>query len=173
MDALDAVLTRRSIRKYTDAPVPEELVTTLLHAAMAAPSARNQQPWRFIVVRDRALLSALATAQPNAGMVSQAQVAVVVCADLDLVESEGYWIQDCAAATENLLIAAHALGLGAVWSGTYPREERVAGVRGVVGLPDSLVPFAVVPIGYPAEHPAAADRFDSGRISLDRYQEQA
>lgn len=172
MDALDAVLTRRSIRKYTDEPVPEDLVATLLRAAMAAPSARNQQPWRFIVVRDRALLAALATAQPNAGMVSQAQVAVVVCADLDLVESEGFWVQDCAAATENLLIAAHALGLGAVWSGTYPREERVAGVREALSLPDHVVPFAVVPIGYPAEHPGPADRFDRERISIDRYRER-
>ncbi|OFW65102.1 MAG: NADH dehydrogenase [Actinobacteria bacterium RBG_13_63_9] len=173
MDALDAVLTRRSIRRYSDSPVSEALVTQLLRAAMAAPSARNQQPWRFIVVRDRAQLAALATAQPNAGMVGQAQVAVVVCADLDLVKSEGFWVQDCAAATENLLIAAHALGLGAVWSGTYPREERVARVGEVVGLPANVVAFAVVPIGYPAEHPAPAERFDSERIHLDHYQEGA
>jgi nitroreductase len=173
MDALDAVMTRRSIRRYTNQPVPEELVTRLLRAAMAAPSARNQQPWLFIEVCNRGQLTAIAAAQPNGGMVAQAQLAVVVCADLDLVESEGFWVQDCAAATENLLIAAHALGLGAVWSGTYPREERVARVSRVLGLPGSIIPFAVVPIGYPAEHPAAADRFDPARVHVDRYEERA
>jgi nitroreductase len=173
MDAIDAVMTRRSIRRYTNQPVPEELVTRLLRAAMAAPSARNQQPWLFIVVRDRGQLAAVAAAQPNGGMVAQAQLAVVVCADLDLVESEGFWLQDCAAATENLLIAAHALGLGAVWSGTYPREERVARVSRVFGLPGNIIPFAVVPMGYPAEHPTAADRFDPARVHVDRYEERA
>jgi len=173
VDAIDALLTRRSIRRYTDQPVPEESVTTLLRAAMAAPSARNQQPWRFIVVRDRSRLTAVAAAQPAGGMVAQAQLAVVVCADMDLVESEGFWVQDCAAATENLLIAAHALGLGAVWSGTYPREERVARVREVFGLPDGIIPFAVVAIGYPAERPAPVDRFDPARVHHERYEEQA
>jgi len=169
MDAMEAILTRRSIRKYTDQPVADDLVTELLRAAMAAPSARNQQPWRFIVVRERDRLEAVAVAQPDAGMARNAQVAIVVCADLDLVESEGFWIQDCAAAVENLLLAAHSLGLGAVWSGTYPREDRVEGIRRVCDLPGNIIPFAVIPVGYPAESPGPAHRFDPARVHLERW----
>ena len=166
---MEAILTRRSIRKYTDQPVSDDLVTGLLRAAMAAPSAQNQQPWHFIVVRDRKLLEAISTAQPYAGMARDAQLAVVICGDLSLEKSPGLWAQDCAAATENLLVAANAVGLGTVWSGTYPREERVANVRALFGLPDHVVPFAIVPIGYPAEHPGPSDRFDPSRIHIDRW----
>jgi nitroreductase len=170
MELFEAMFTRRSVRDYSDQPVSEESVDRLLHAAMAAPSAGNEQPWRFMVVRDRALLEAAAAAERYGGMISRAQVAVVVCADLDLVEHEGFWQQDCAAATQNLLLAAHALGLGAVWVGTYPREERVEGLRRVFDLPDNLVPFSVVPIGYPAAVPAPVDRFDPDRVYKDRYE---
>ncbi|MFH0914882.1 MAG: nitroreductase family protein [bacterium] len=166
---MEAILTRRSIRRYTDKPVSDDLVTELLRAAMAAPSAQNQQPWQFVVVRDKDLLEGLAAAQPYAGMTRDAQVAVVICGDLRREKSPGFWVQDCAAATENLLIAANAAGLGAVWTGTYPREERVANVRALLDLPDHIIPFAVVPIGYPAEHPAPAERFDARRIHNDRW----
>ena len=166
---MEAILTRRSIRKYTEKPVSDDLVIELLRAAMAAPSAQNQQPWQFVVVRDQNLLEGLAAAQPYAAMTRDAQVAIVICGDLRREKSPGFWVQDCAAATENLLIAANAAGLGAVWTGTYPREERVANVRAVLGLPDHIIPFAVIPIGYPAEHPAPADRFDARRIHNDRW----
>jgi nitroreductase len=166
---MEAILTRRSIRKYTDRPVPDEIVIELLRAAMAAPSAQNQQPWQFVVVRDRALLEGLARAQPYSGMARDAQLAVIVCGDLNLERSPGFWVQDCAAATENLLIAANAAGLGAVWTGTYPREERVANVRSLLSLPEHIIPLAVIPIGYPAEHPAALDRYDAGRVHIDRW----
>jgi nitroreductase len=172
MEALEALLTRRSVRRYTDQPVPDELVDKLLHVAMAAPSAGNEQPWLVVVVRDRGQLKAAAEAEHYGGMIAGAQVAVVVCADLDLVEHDGFWIQDCAAVTQNLLLGAHALGLGAVWVGTYPREERVEGLRRVFGLPDNVVAFSVVAIGYPAEQPAPADRFDPSRIYLDGYKEK-
>jgi nitroreductase len=166
---MEAILTRTSIRKYTDRPVPDELVTELLRAAMAAPSAQNQQPWQFVVVRDRTLLEGLARAQPYSGMARHAQLAVVVCGDLSLERSPGFWVQDCAAATENLLIAANAAGLGAVWTGTYPREDRVANVRSLLQLPDHIIPLAVIPIGYPAEHPSAPDRYDARRVHIDRW----
>lgn len=169
MKAIEAILTRRSIRKYTDRPVPDDLITELLRAAMAAPSAVNQQPWQFVVVRDRELLESIATALPYGKMAREAQLAVVVCGDLDQERTPGYWAQDCAAATENLLVAANASGLGAVWLGTYPLEERVAAMRALFGLPEHIVPFAVVPIGYPAEHPGPADRFDPDRIHLDKW----
>jgi nitroreductase len=166
---MDYILTRRSVRAYTTQPVSDESVTQLLKAAMAAPSAGNQQPWHYVVVRDRAQLEAIASASPYAGMTREAQVAVVVCGDLDLDVRDGFWVQDCSAATENLLLAAHALGLGAVWLGFYPREERVQALRRLLGAPDNIVPFAVVPAGYPAEHPAPADRFDVRRIHFDRW----
>ncbi|OFW61011.1 MAG: NADH dehydrogenase [Actinobacteria bacterium RBG_16_64_13] len=169
---MDSILTRRSIRKYTDKPVPDELVTELLRAAMAAPSAGNQQPWQFVVVRERRLLEAIASATPYSGMTRGAQLAVVICGDLSREQNPGFWVQDCAAATENLLIAANALGLGAVWLGFYPREERVATLRSLFGLPEDIVPFAVVPVGYPADHPEPADRFDENRIHFDRWQEK-
>jgi nitroreductase len=170
MEAIEAMLTRRSVRSYTDQPVSEEVVDNLLRAAMAAPSAGNQQPWLFIVVRDGEQLKATAAAEQYGGMIAQAQVAIVVCADMTLVGHEGFWIQDCAAATQNLLLAAHALGLGAVWVGTYPRQERAEGVGKVLGLPAHMVAFAVVAIGYPAQSPAPVDRFDAARVHTDRYE---
>ncbi len=166
---MDAILTRRSIRKYTAQPVSDELVTGLLRAAMAAPSAGNQQPWEFVVVRNRKLLESISTASPYAGMVGEAQLAVIVCGNLDREQRVGFWVQDCAAATENLLIAAHAVGLGAVWLGFYPREDRVALLRSLLRLPDRIIPLAVVPIGYPAEHPDPADRFEPERVHLDHW----
>lgn len=166
---MDAILNRRSIRKYTDQPVSDELVTELLRAAMAAPSASNQQPWHFVVIRDRKTLSRLAEVHPYAAMAPKAQLAVAVCGDLSLETQEGFWVQDCAAATENLLIAAEANGLGAVWLGVYPRLERVASVQALLGLPDHVVPLSVVPIGYPAAHPAPADRYDPDRIHRERW----
>jgi nitroreductase len=166
---MDPILGRRSIRKYTDQPVSESLVTDLLRAAMAAPSAGNQRPWQFVVVRERAVLEALAAANPYGGMARDAQLAVVVCGDPGCTVLGEFWVQDCAAATENLLIAAHAAGLGAVWCGTYPLEERMVRVRAALGLPDEIVPFAVVPVGYPAERPAPADRYDVGRVHFDHW----
>ncbi len=166
---MDAILNRRSIRKFTGQPVPDGLVTQLLRAAMAAPSARNQQPWQFVVVRDREVLEAISWASPYSAMTRDAQLAVVVCGDLSREDSPGYWVQDCSAATENLLIAATALGLGAVWLGFYPREERIEALTRILGLPENIVPLSVIPIGYPAEQPPPAERFDPSRIHLDRW----
>jgi nitroreductase len=131
MDAIEAILGRRSIRSYTDKPVAKETVQQLLEAAMAAPSAGNQQPWHFVVVDDRALLEKITTVHPYAQMAKSAQLGILVCGDLSLEMHQGYWVQDCAAATENLLVAAHALGLGAVWTGVHPRSER----EGLQGRP--------------------------------------
>lgn len=166
---MDAILGRRSVRRYTDRPVAEAAVTDLLRAAMAAPSAGNQQPWQFVVVRDRKILEDLAAANPYGGMARDAQLAVVVCGDPGERAHGEFWIQDCSAATQNLLLAAHATGLGAVWCGTYPLEERVVRVRAALNLPDEIVPFAVVPVGYPAEEPVSVDRYDSRRIHFDRW----
>jgi len=169
MEAIDAILTRRSVRRYTDRPVPDEVVTELLKAAMAAPSAQNQQPWQFVVVRERSLLEKMAEVSQYARMLRQAQAAVVVCGDLSEERSRGFWIEDCAAATQNLLLAAHALGLGAVWIGVYPREERVERLRDLFKTPENVIPFAVISLGYPAENPLPADRFDPDRVHYDTW----
>ncbi|MBC7231876.1 MAG: nitroreductase family protein [Chloroflexi bacterium] len=165
MDAMEAILTRRSIRKYTAQPVPDEVIKELLQAAMAAPSARNQQDWYFVVVRNRKTLDELGKAHPYAP-VKGAPLAILVCGDLQREVSKGFWVQDCAAATQNLLLAAHAKGLGAVWCGCYPREERVSALRQVLGLPEHLVPLALVVIGYPAERKSREDRYDPAKVRV-------
>ncbi len=172
MEAIEALMTRRSIRKYTDRPVPDQVVEQLLRAAMAAPSAANQQPWHFVVIRDRSALESVATNLTYGTMVREAQLAVLICGALGDERHPGFWVEDCSAATQNLLIAAHALGLGAVWLGIYPREELVAYMRLLCGVPDRVIPFALVAVGHPAEQPRPADRFDKARIHLDTWQEK-
>ena len=169
MEMLEVILKRRSIRQYTDKPVPDVVVTELLRAAMAAPSAGNEQPWHFIVITDRGLLDEIPTFHPYSAMLKHASVAVLVCGDMALERHKGYWVQDCAAATENLLIAAAAKGLGAVWTGVYPEEERVAGMRRLLNLPEHVMPLSLVPIGYPAEFPPPADRFNPDRVHKNRW----
>jgi nitroreductase len=164
MDALEAIRTRRSIRKYTDRPVEAEKVQILLEAAMLAPSAGNQQPWRFIVIDDKALLEKVPEINPNAPMAPKAPMAILVCGDLRLERFPGNWTADCSAAAENLLIAARALGLGAVWTGLYPEEDRVEGFRDLLGLPREVVPLALIPVGYPATESGPVNRFREDRV---------
>jgi nitroreductase len=165
----DPVLSRRSIRKYTGEPVDDATVERLLRAAMAAPSAGNQQPWQFVVIRDRATLTAITDVHPYSKMLPDAPLAVVVCGDAGACKWPQMWEQDCAAATENLLIEAELLGLGAVWLGVHPLEERVAGIRRLLCVPDSVVPFAVVPVGHSAESKPPSDRYDEARVHYERW----
>jgi len=169
MDAVEAMLTRRSIRKYRAEPVSEEAIDTLLRAAMAAPSAGNEQPWHFIVIRDRTVLDTIPSTHPYAQMAASAPLAIVVCGDERLAKYESFWVQDCAAATQNLLLAAHANGLGAVWCGVYPSEERVAAVRGLLAIPEQITPFSLIVLGHPDEEKGPADRFDGARVHRDRF----
>ena len=167
---MEAIFTRRSIRRYTDQPVAEEAVARLLAAAMAAPSAGNEQPWEYIVVTDRATREEITRVHPYSQMLRQAPVAIVVCADPARSKYPvDYWIQDCAAATENILLAAVALGLGTCWLGVHPVPERVAGVRRVLGIPETIVPFAIVAVGHPAEQPGRVERYDPARIHHESY----
>ena len=147
--SLDWINARRSIRKYTAETVSEVDVAELLEAAMAAPSAGNQQPWHFIVIRDRGVLNAIPGFHPHASMALHAPVGILVCGDPALEKHTGYWVQDCAAATENLLLAVAAKGLGAVWCGVYPRADRVEGFTRLLRIPTPVIPFAFVPIGHP------------------------
>lgn len=166
---LEVIFKRRSIRKYTAQPVAEEAVTNLLRAAMSAPSARDQRPWHFIVIRERALLDAIPGVHPHSQMLREASVAILVCCDPRLEKTEGYWAQDCAAATENILLAATAQDLGAVWLGVYPRQERVEGIRGLLGIPPEVIPFSLVPVGYPAEQKAPKGEIDPQKVHHERW----
>ena len=165
----DPVLGRRSIRKYTREPVPDESVELLLRAAMSAPSAGNEQPWEFVVIHDRQLLDHIPSVHPYSHMLKEAPLAILVCADLSRKKYEQYWIQDCAAATENILVEAAALGLGSVWLGVYPMDTRVEGIRRILGLPEHVVPFSLVAIGHPAETKPPADRYDAARVHCDGW----
>ena len=169
MKAMDAIVSRRSIRKYTSQAVSDEVVRELLSAAMSAPSAGNQQPWQFVVIRSRRILDQVPSVHPYSQMIREAGLAILVCGDLQLETHAGFWVQDCSAATQNLLLAAHAKGLGAVWLGVYPREARVAGLRQLLGLPDHVIPLALVPVGYPAENRPLANRFIPQRVHSDGW----
>ena len=166
---MKAILTRRSIRKYKPQAVPDEIITELLTAAMCAPSAGNEQPWEFVVINDRKLLERIPEFHPYATMLKEAHVAILVCGDLKREKHKGYWVQDCSAATENILIAVNEKKLGAVWLGIYPREERVVGLRKLLGIPENIVPFSLIAIGYPAEVKEPADRFDPARVHQNRW----
>ena len=165
MDSMQALFSRRSIRKYTTQPVTEEVLREILESAMSAPSAGNQQPWHFIIINDRKILDEIPSLHPHSQMLKEAPVAILVCGDLKLEKHVDYWVQDCAAATENLLLAVHAKGLGAVWVGIYPRQERVEGLRKLLGIPEHVTPLSLVPVGYPAESkPARPDRYSAAKI---------
>lgn len=170
---LNNIATRTSIRDYESRPIEKEKVEKMLHAAMAAPTAMNKQPWHFIVVDKRETLDAMAEASPNAKMLTKAPLAIVVCGNMDkAIEGKGrdFWIQDASAATENLLLAAHAMGLGAVWTGVYPSEERVDALRSLFSLPDNIVPLATVVIGYPAEKPEPKQKFKKENVSYNGFE---
>lgn len=157
---MGAIMTRRSIRRFQAAEVSENVIETLLRAAMAAPSAGNQQSWRFVVVTDRERLDRLAQTSPFAGPLTLAPLAIVVCGETDGARHPGYWVQDCAAAMENLLLAVHASGLGAVWLGYHPAQERVDLLSSELDLPDSVVPLGIAAIGYPDESKPSTDRYE-------------
>jgi len=169
MDCLDAIYGRRSIRRYAEDPVSDEQVETLMRAAMAAPSAGNQQSWRFIVVRDRAVLQQLAEATPYSTMLADASLGVVVAGDTRDERHPGYWVQDCSAAIQNLLVAAHAIGLGAVWIGVHPVADRVENVRKACAVPDGVVPMAMISVGHPAEEKPPGERYRPEFVHRDRW----
>ena len=170
--ALENIMTRTSIRQYTDQPVEQEKVEAMLRAGMAAPTAVNAQPWHFVVINDKTKLNELAAANPRARMLKTAPLAIVVCGDMTkAMEGKGqaYWIQDCSAATENILLAAHALGLGAVWTGVYPMEDRMQPISETLKLPASIIPLCTIVIGYPAEQPKPKDKWKPENISYNEY----
>jgi nitroreductase len=169
MEAIECILTRRSIRKYKKEKIPADLIRELLTAAMSAPSARNEQPWHFIVIDERKILDEIPKFHPYAQMLKEAPLAILIAGDKKLTSHEGYLIQDCSAATQNLLLACHAQGLGAVWIGIYPREERIKGIKNLLSLPEDILPVSLVAIGYPAEKKEAENRYKPERVHHNRW----
>ena len=167
--AINNIMTRTSIRQYTNEPVSKADIETMLRAGMSAPTAVNRQPWHFVAVTDKEKLAELAGRR---GMIQQAGVAIVVCGNMDKAmqgPAQAFWIQDCSAATENILLAANALGLGAVWTGCYPMEDRVAEVSKVLKLPKTIVPLCVIAIGHPAEQPTPKDKWKPENVSYNEF----
>ena len=163
------IFERRSIRKYLELPIPEEDIEKLLRAAMAAPSAGNQQPWEFILIKDKSIMADIMSVHPHAQMLKEAQLAIAVCGDLSKEKHVGYWVQDCSAATENILLEARHLGLGSVWLGIYPKEDRVKGLIKILSLPENIIPLSIVSLGYPAEKKEPSGRFDKSRIHTNKW----
>jgi len=167
--AIDAILSRRSIRKFSGKTVNESAIETLLKAAMSAPSAHNQQPWEFVVITNRDILDSIPSYHPYSKMLLQAPAAIMVCGRTEGLPEEGFWPQDCSAATQNILVAANSLGLGSVWLGIYPNQELVENSRKVCGIPSGITPFCFVALGYPAEEKGPSKRFDPDRIHMNRW----
>ncbi|PLX19344.1 MAG: nitroreductase family protein [Marinilabiliales bacterium] len=169
MDLLDGIFTRRSIRKYTKEEISNEHIEVILKAGMYAPSASNQQPWHFIVISDRKLLDTIKDVHPYAKMLVEAQLAILVCGDINLELSKDYWVVDCSASTQNMLLAAHGLGLGAVWLGIHPRVERKNEIRKIFNLPENIQPASLISIGYPDENKEMPDRYKPERIHYNAW----
>lgn len=170
--AIQSIMTRVSVRAFTGEKISEAQLDTLLRAAMAAPSAINKQPWAFIVVTDEAKIAALGEALPYSRCSNKPAVAIIPCGDLSkAIEGEmgAFWINDVSAATENLLLAAHAMGLGAVWTGLHPDMNRAKMVQDMLGLPGHIIPLCVVPVGVPAEQPEVKDKYKPENIHYNMW----
>lgn len=170
--AINTIMTRVSVREFTGEKISEAQLDTLLRAAMAAPSAINKQPWAFIVVTDEEKIAALGEALPYSRCSNKPAVAIIPCGDLTkAIEGEmaNFWINDVSAATENLLLAAHAMGLGAVWTGLHPDMNRAKMVQDMLGLPEHIIPLCVVPVGVPAEKPEIKDKFKPENIHYNEW----
>jgi nitroreductase len=164
---LSTLFSRRSVRKYSGEPVSEADVKALLEAGMAAPSASNRKPWHFVAVTERTQLDRLAEIHPYGNMLASAGLCIGVCGDRDV--SPDFWVQDCSAATENILVAATMLGLGAVWLGAHPRAERERDLKQFLGIPDNVGLLCLIAVGHPAERPAARTQYDEPRVHRGRW----
>lgn len=171
-EAIENLMTRVSVREFTGEKISSEQIDTLLRAAMAAPSAINKQPWAFVVVTDEAIIAQLGEVLPYSRCSNHPACAFIPCGDLSkTIEGDlaAFWINDVSAATENLLLAAHAMGLGAVWTGLHPDMNRVTMVQQLLGLPEHIVPLCVVPVGIPAEQPAVKDKYKPENIHYNGW----
>ncbi|WP_291586604.1 nitroreductase family protein [Bacteroides sp.] len=163
---LGNIFARKSVRTYLNKGVEEEKINLMLRAGMAAPSGKDQRPWEFIVVTERASLDSMAAALPYAKMLTEARYAIVVCGDST---RSSYWYLDCSAATQNILLAAESLGLGAVWTAAYPYEDRMQVVRKYTALPENILPLCVIPFGYPATQQQPKQKYDEKKIHYEKW----
>ncbi len=163
---MNAIFTRRSIRKYTAEPVSQSDIKMLLKAGMAAPSAFGRAPWHFVVIKNRALLDQIPTVHPYTQMCKQAPIAICVCYDKRVEASKDWFMEDLSAAAQNILLEATTLGLGAVWCGVYAHQERVEAITRILSLPDHLLPFALIPVGHPDEKKEGHSNLDADKYSV-------
>lgn len=177
-EVINNILTRVSNRRFTDEPVSNELVETLLRAAMAAPSAMDYTPWHFVVVGDTETKRELKASLPYVKMMNDASTGIVVCGDTSLYERisqiEGedntlYWVQDCSAASQNILLAAHSLGLAAVWTGIFPLQSRIGKLQRLLSLPAHIVPLNLIVVGHPAAEAKPKDKWNAQRIHHEKW----
>lgn len=169
--AIENIMTRTSVRKYTGRAISRDTIEAVVKAGMAAPTAMNKQPWAFVVVTEREVLDSLESVHPYSNLATAA-AAIIVCGDMkNTIEGAGrdYWVQDCSAATQNVLLAAHALGLGAVWCGVYPIAERVAPVSRVLGLPGDIIPLNIIAMGYPETEAQPKDKWKPQNIHYNHW----
>ena len=169
METIIAMNTRRSIRKYKKHKISDEQLKEIVNCGMSAPSAGNEQPWHFIIIKNEALLKQISQIHEHAQMMNDATAGILVCFDLRLEKHDSMAVQDCAAATENLLLAIHDLGLGGCWIGVYPRKKRMEGLRHLFDIPDNIIPFSLVSIGFPNEKKENINRFNTERLHDDRW----
>lgn len=166
---IDTILSRRSIRKYTDQKVTSEQINQILKAAMHAPSSNNQQAWQYIVLDDHKIMDEIPKIHKGGEMIRGASKAIVVCGDENNAKSLDYLANDCALTTENILLALHSLGLGGCWIAIYPREQRMKDLKELCNIPEGILPFAVVAIGYPDEIKEKEDRFKPEKIHYNKW----
>ncbi|WP_291236700.1 nitroreductase family protein [Frisingicoccus sp.] len=168
---METIFNRRSVRKYTDKVISDEQLKQIIKAGMAAPSAKNSQEWVFIVIRDKEIYKAFLGVHPNAFSLNTATAAILVCADLskEREPGQGWWIQDCAAAMENMLLEATAMGLGSLWMGVHPKEDRIACIKEVCGLPEGIEPLGLMSVGEPTKDYDKIDRYMEDRVFFNTY----
>jgi len=169
MDVMEAILTRRSIRKYTGEPVSEQDLNTVLRAGSYAPSAHNHQPWRFVVVRNPERLKVIAESHRYAKMLPEAGCGIVVCGDKTVQNKVGFLVEDCSAAIQNMLLAAHGLGLGTVWCGLYPVPRLTRVMAEILSLPAAIIPVGLVALGHKAEDRQVGERFDPSKVHYEGW----
>lgn len=170
MELFEGLLSRRSIRRYTGEKIDETIIISVVRAGMYAPSANNKRPWHFIVVDDREVFEKIMKVHPYSSMLSEASHAIIVCGDEKLQNGPGYYVLDCSAATQNILLAAHALGFGAVWLGVEPRSDRKKAISEIFGLPEHVHPVSIVSIGVPIKIAGKMpSRFEPGKIRRNRW----
>ena len=166
---IDKIISRRSIRKYTDKNVSKKDINEIIKAAMYAPSAMNQQAWHFIIIDDHNILDKVPDFHQGGSFITGAKLGILVCADKKIATRENYLAVDCSVATQNLLLAAHAKDLGACWIGIYPKEDRMGALKNMLNLPDSILPFSLIALGYPNEVITTDERFKPERIHLNKW----